>query len=129
VLKAFAIFFAFGATMSGLTIFLLLFPGTELDSLWRLNPDAHAAFTSVGGMSVLLMSIVGVSCGATAIGLWKGKRWAIRLALIVLSINIVGDLFNSVIRHDYRALIGLPVGGVMILYLLHREKRFKEFGV
>jgi len=30
--------------MCALTIVLLLFPGTALDSLWRLNPEAHAAF-------------------------------------------------------------------------------------
>ena len=42
--KFFAVFFAFGATMCALTIVLLLFPGTSLDSLWRLNPDAHSAF-------------------------------------------------------------------------------------
>ena len=93
-----------------------------------IDPDAHAAFSSFGSMSIILMSIVGVSCGVSALGLWQGKRWAVRLALVVLSVNILGDLFNVVIRHDYRVLIGLPIGGTMILYLLHREKRLKEFG-
>jgi len=37
MLKLLAAFFAFGAAMCALTIVLLLFPGTELDSLWRLN--------------------------------------------------------------------------------------------
>jgi hypothetical protein len=33
----FAAFFAFGTTMSAFTIVLLLFPGTALDSFWRLK--------------------------------------------------------------------------------------------
>lgn len=128
MLKALAVFFAFGATMCGLTIFLLLFPGTSLDSLWRLNPDAHAAFGSLGKKSILIMSIVGAGCAGAAAGLWRGKRWAIRLALIILCANIVGDLLNALVRHDYRALIGLPIGGAMMLYLLHRERCFKKVG-
>ena len=55
----FAAFFAFGAMMCLLTIVLLVFPGTKLDSLWNLNPDAHVAFQSLGSWSVLLMLAVG----------------------------------------------------------------------
>ena len=100
-----------------LTIVLLVFPGTKLDSLWNLNPDARVAFQSLGSWSVLLMLAVGTGCGLTAIGLWYGKRWGVPLAIAILFINIIGDLVNVVIRHDYRPLIGLPIAGVMIFYL------------
>jgi hypothetical protein len=33
-----------------LIIVLLVFPGTKLDSLWNLNPDAHVAFQSARGL-------------------------------------------------------------------------------
>ena len=114
----FAAFFAFGATMCALTIALLLFPATALDSLWRLNPDAHLAFRSMGNWSIALMGAVGTACFFAAIGLWRGALWGTRLALIILSVNIAGDLSNALIRHDYRALIGLPIGALMILYLV-----------
>jgi hypothetical protein len=55
----FAAFFAFGATMCALTVCLLLFPGSALDSLWRLNPDARLAFASLGHWSLVLMLTVG----------------------------------------------------------------------
>jgi hypothetical protein len=99
------------------TTALLVFPGTPLDSLWHLNPDAHLAFQSFGNWSVLLIAIVGTGCAFAAIGLWQGARWGVRFALIILSLNIVGDLFNALVRHDYLALIGLPIGGAMIFYL------------
>jgi hypothetical protein len=113
----FAAFFAFGATMCGSTIGLLLFPGTAFDSLWRVNPEAHSAFQSFGGWAIFLMLGVGLGCAIAAIGLWSGTRWGVRLALVILSVNILGDLINVFVRHDYRALIGLPVGGAMIFYL------------
>jgi uncharacterized membrane protein len=122
MIKLLALFFAFGATMCTLTIVLLLFPGTTLDSLWHLNPDAHLAFQSFGRWSVLLMVMVGIGCAFAAIGLWHRALWGIRLAVTILSLNIVGDLFNALIRHDYRALIGLPIGGAMIFFLARYRK-------
>jgi hypothetical protein len=122
MIKLIAAFFAFGATMCTLTTVLLLFPGTALDSLWRLNPDAHLAFQSVGKWAILLMFVVGTGCALAAIGLWRGSLWGIRIALIILSFNIIGDLFNALMRHDYRALIGLPIGGAMIFYLVQYRK-------
>lgn len=117
MIKVFAGFFAFGTAMCILTILLLLFPGTALDSVWRLNPAAHVAFQSIGHVAIPLMLLVGIACGSAAVGLWRNRRWGIRLALIILSLNIVGDLFNALVRHDNRALIGLPIGGLMIFYL------------
>ena len=122
MIKLLALFFAFGTTMCALTIVLLLFPGTTLDSLWHLNPDAHLAFQSIGRWSVLLMAMVGIGCALAAIGLWIRALWGIRLALTILSLNIMGDLFNALVRHDYRALIGLPIGGAMIFYLARYRK-------
>jgi hypothetical protein len=113
----FAAFFAFGATMCLLTVVLLVFPGTKLDSLWNLNPDARVGFQSLGSWSILLMLMVGTGCALTAIGLWHGAFWGIHLALTILIVNIVGDLVNVVARHDYRSLIGLPIAGAVIFYL------------
>src|SRR5215475_8664744 len=85
----FAVFFAFGATMCALTVSLLLFPGSVLDWLWRLNPDARVAFQSLGCWSLVLMGTVGTACLFAAIGLWHAKPWATWLALIILSVNMV----------------------------------------
>jgi hypothetical protein len=72
----------------------------------------------MGYVAVALMLIVGAGCAFAAIGLWCGSRWGIGLASIILSFNIIGDLFNALVRHDYRALIGLPIAGAMIVYLI-----------
>lgn len=125
-MKWLAAFFAFGTAMCALTIMLLLFPGSALDSLWRLNPDARVGFQSLGPVSIVIMTAVGSGCTFAAIGLWRSTRWGVRLALIILTLNIAGDLFNAIVRHDYRALIGLPIGGAMIFYLARCAKTGKS---
>jgi hypothetical protein len=122
----FAAFFAFGATMCLLTTVLLVFPGTALDSLWRLNPEAQMAFRSAGNWSVLLMLFVAMLCGITAVGLGRGSLWARLLATFILSANIVGDVANVIVRSDHRALIGLPIGGLIIWYLARAQRRSSE---
>jgi hypothetical protein len=116
-MKLLALLFAFGTCMCALTIVLLIFPGTILDSLWRLNPEAQAAFQSIGWLSILLMATVGTACGLAAIGLARNTTWGCWLGILVLTVNLVGDLTNALLRHDLRTLIGVPIAGAMMVYL------------
>src|SRR2546423_1402955 len=121
-MKLLALFFPFGACMCALTIGLLLFPGSFLDSLWRLNPEAHAAFQRIGQLSILLMAMVGVACALAVTGLVRNARWGRWLAILILAVNLVGDLTNAFVRHDLRTLIGVPIAGAMIFYLARRAE-------
>jgi hypothetical protein len=122
-LTALSGFFVFGAAMSGLTCFLLLFPGTGLDRVWRLNPQAQEGLRGMGGWAVLLMAAVCVACALAARGLWLRAGWGRRLALGILTVNLIGDLAGALVRDDPRTLIGLPVGGALIAYLLSARVR------
>jgi len=73
------------------------------------------------------MLTVGTACLFAAIGLWRGTVWGTRVALTILSLNIIGDLLNTLLRHDYRALIGLPVGAAMIFFLVRSGGWSKAF--
>jgi len=117
VRRLFVAFFAFGTCMCLLTIVLLAFPGSALDALWRANPEAQQAFASHRGWAMLLMTLVGAACAAAAIGLARRAEWGRRLAIAVLTVNLLGDLGGAIVRHDPRTLIGLPVGGAMIWLL------------
>src|SRR5438045_3616481 len=103
--------------MCALTIVLLIFPGTMLDSLWRLNPEAHAAFQTNDWLSILLMAIVGTACGLAAIGLARNTTWGYWLGIVVLAVNLVGDLTNALFRRDLRTLIGVPIAWALMVYL------------
>src|SRR5437667_12831873 len=115
VTNLFISFFVFGTLMCLLTIVLLAFPGSFLEPLWRLNPDAHRAFESMGAWAFVLMSIVGVVCAMSALGLALQRDWGRWLAIGVLAANLIGDTAGAIVRHDPRTLIGLPIGGAMIL--------------
>ena len=39
------------------------------------------------------------------------------LGILVLTVNLVGDLTNALLRHDVRTLIGMPIAGAMMVYL------------
>lgn len=112
--------------MSGLTLVLLAFPGTALDALWRLNPEARAELAGMGRWALGLMLAVSVACALAARGLWRPTRLGYRVALAVLSLNLLGDTANAIFRHDWRTLIGLPIGGAMIAYLVFRRGLFLD---
>jgi hypothetical protein len=114
------IFFAGGALICLVTMLALAFPGGFLEPIWRLKPDARVEFQKIGSASVALMAVVGAACGLAAAGLAKNADWGRRLAIGLLTVNLVGDSLNALLRHDLRTLIGLPVGGLMIFYLLKR---------
>jgi hypothetical protein len=118
-----AAFFCFGAAMCSLTLFLLLFPGTALDAAWRLKPSAQTELTSVRSITIPLMLVVGAACVAAAVGLSKCAEWGRRVAIAVLAVNLIGDCSNAVLRADWRTLLGLPIGALMILYLMSRRVR------
>jgi len=110
--------FALGAVAAGLTCVALLTPGSGWEPMWRLNPEAGVAFEGMGFWAVALMFTVAGACALSAWGLWMRARWGHRLALILLLVNLVGDATTALIRGDLRTLIGLPIGGALIAYLL-----------
>ena len=116
------VFFAAGALICLVTMLALAFPGGFLEPIWRLKPEARMEFQQIGNWSVALMAMVGAACGLTALGLAKKVEWGRRLAIGVLTVNLVGDSLNAVFRHDPRTLIGLPIGGLMILYLVKKKR-------
>ncbi len=116
-------FFVFGALMASVAFLGLLLSGGFLEPIWRLNPAAHVALTELGTWGMLLMSVVAIACGLAAIGLWTRAQWGHRWAIGILAVNLLGDVLNAVARGDLRTLIGIPIGGAMILYLLRPRTR------
>lgn len=116
------LFFGAGALICLVTVFALAFPGGVLEPVWRLKPEARLEFQELGRWSIALMAMVGSACGLAAIGLARNAEWGRRLAIGVLTVNLIGDSLNALLRHDPRTLIGLPIGGLMIFYLLKKKR-------
>jgi hypothetical protein len=116
------IFFAAGALICFVTVLALAFPGGFLEPVWRLKPEARVDFQKIGSWSIALMALVGTACGLTAVGLARQAEWGRRLAIGILAVNLVGDTLNAILRHDPTTLIGLPIGGLMIYYLIRKGR-------
>jgi hypothetical protein len=121
--RALVAFFVFGACMSGLSLASLWIPGSVLEVIWRVNPTARAALGQMGSWALVLMSALCVAFAFAAIGLYRRKRWGRLLAIAILSINMVGDAAAAIVRSDPQTLIGLPIAGLLIAYLMRSNVR------
>ncbi|MFL6276857.1 MAG: DUF2127 domain-containing protein [Blastocatellia bacterium] len=122
-ITALSIFFMFGATMSFITFVSLWFPGSFLEPMWRLNPRAREGFAHLGVAAIALMGVVCVACAAAA-GLWRGARWGYWLAVVVLAINLLGDITNVVTGTEPRAAVGIPIVIAIFVFLSRRHAIF-----
>ena len=98
---------------------MLVFPESSLESIWRLKPEARNEFEEIGrGASIVLTAAIGTACGLAAVGLAQAAKWGRWLAIGILTANLIGDSVNALLRHDPKTLIGLPIAGLMIWYLV-----------
>jgi hypothetical protein len=119
----FVAFFTTGGLISVIVMLALAFPGSDLESIWRLKPEARTQFHAIGrGISIGLMALVAGACGLAAVGLAKNAEWGHRVAIGVLAINLLGDSLNALLMRDPKTLIGLPIGVLMILYLVKTKR-------
>lgn len=122
-LAGLSVFFAAGTVVAGVTGIALAMPGATWNGMWRLNPNAHDAFQMMGGWGILLMAVVAGACGCSAVGLWVRAPWGRRVAIGVLTLNLIGDASNAVFAHDLRTLIGIPIAALLIGFLLRDDVR------
>jgi hypothetical protein len=117
------ILFVLGAAASLISLISLSFPASILEVVWRINPHAREGLAHIGGWSIPLMSAVFVACLLAAIGLWRRSRSGYWLAITMLSINLVGSMINVASGTEARAVVGIPIVLVLLIYLLHNKTR------
>ncbi len=109
----------------GFTAFVLLMLALDL-GVFQRRPhvigmkEAMAWFVTWTGLALLF--------AAAARGLWIRAQWGLRLALGGLAVNLAADVVNAVIRHDPRTLIGIPIVGLILVYLSRASIR-RQFAV
>lgn len=121
VVKVLIVIFIVGTAASLFAIISLTFPGSFLQPVWKLNPRAREGFAGIGGWSIVLMSVVCVTCLVTAVGLWRGLRWGYWLAVVMLCVNLVGTTINVVVDTDRRAIVGIPIVLLLLFFLLRSK--------
>lgn len=122
-ITALIIFFVAGTLISFLAGLSLLFPADFFNVMWRLNPHGHEGLLRIGYWAVVLLFAASASCAGAAVGLWKRARWGHILAIILIGINLLSDLVNAILGTEPRAIVGVPIALLLILYLLTKRVR------
>ena len=91
--------------------------------MWRINPRAHENLSSLGPWAVLLLLTVSTFCAAASFGLWWTSRLGHRLAVGLITINLIGDVVNVLLGTEPRAIVGVPVAAAILFYLMSRKVR------
>ena len=108
------------ALLAGTT---LVFPGTILDRAWRLNPVAYAQLAPLGapvGIAFLLLAVV---LAVAATGWWRRRRWGWVLAVVIISIQVLGDFMNLLRGDVLRGAVGVVIAGALLFYMTRPRVR------
>jgi hypothetical protein len=122
-ITALSIFFAAGAFISFTSAISLIFPDSFLQPMWKLNPRALEVFQSMGFWASVLMSVVSIFCSLAAYGLWNGKIWGYCIAIGMLIINLISDIYNFGSGIEPRAFIGIPIVILILFFIMKPEIR------
>jgi hypothetical protein len=121
-------FLAFATLTAAFVGILLLFPGSLLESVWRLNPDARFAFQKMGRLSSLLLFLVGAVAGRAAVGIYRRRQWGWWLAVLLFSANAIGDAISLfVMGRIVQGASGVVISGLFLWYLMQSSVR-RQFG-
>jgi hypothetical protein len=120
---AIGIFLFFGAIMASLAAATLLWRGTVLDRLWALNPIAYKQLAPLGRTVGILFLLLAAALASAGIG-WFGRRlWGWRLAVLIIAIQVLGDVLNCVRGDLLRGGTGVIIAGALLLFLLRPRTR------
>lgn len=119
-----AIMFLLGALLTLLTGISIIFPGTPLDMLSKLNTTFPPSFSYTG----YFLFIIGLILLSAGWGLLKGHKWAWWITIIIF---VVGGI-AAVVRVALGSINGIGgIVGVLIiagfLYYLTRHRVLKFF--
>jgi hypothetical protein len=118
-----AVFLVFGATMATLAGITLLFPGSFLNPIWRLNPEAGEQLHQLGrGIGVAFLGL-GAAMVAAAIGWIKRRFWGWALAVIIIASQVLGDLANALRGEFWKGAVGVAIAGALLAYLVRPVTR------
>ncbi|MGC1648823.1 MAG: hypothetical protein WA741_23640 [Candidatus Sulfotelmatobacter sp.] len=109
--------------MASLAAITLLWRGTPLDRLWALNPTAHNQLAPLGRFVGIFFLALAAILITTGIGWFRRRLWGWRLAVVIISTQVAGDVANCVRGDWLRGGTGVIIAGALLLFLLRTRIR------
>jgi hypothetical protein len=120
---AIGVFLFLGATMAGLAGATLLWRGTVLDKIWALNPTAYRQLAPLPKIVGVMFLCLSAALALAGNGWFRRRLWGWRLAVAIISTQVLGDLVN-LIRGDFlRGGTGFIIASALLLYLLRSKMK------
>lgn len=117
------IFLLFAAIVASLAGTTLLWRGTILERIWVLNPRAYNQFAPLGKAAGIPFILLGITLAIAATGWFKRRFWAWRVAVAIITIQVLGDLANVFLGRIVEGAMGATIAGVLLFYLLRVPMR------
>jgi hypothetical protein len=117
------VFLFFGASMASLAATTLLRRGTPLDRLWSLNPTAYNQLAPLGRIVGIFFLALAAILITAEIGWFRRRLWGWRLAVVIISTQVLGDVVNCVRGDWLRGGAGVIIAGALLLFLLQPRIR------
>ncbi len=119
-----AVFLFLAAAVAVVTGFSLLFPSPFWNRLWDLNRPAYEAFVKLKTVSGALLAALGVGSGFAGAGLLRRRRSAWWFAVVLFTINGLGDLVALFFTRDLiRGASGVLIAGAFLFCLTRPQVR------
>jgi len=109
--------------MASLAATTLLWRGTPLDRVWALNPVAHKQLAPLGSAVGIFFLMLGAALTLAGIGWFRRRLWGWRLAVVIIAVQVLGDVVNCVRGELLRGGIGVLIAGALLLFLLQSKIR------
>ena len=122
-LTAVGIFLSFGSLIALLAGISLVWTGTVLDQIWRLNPSAYQHLAPLGKLVGIPFLILSALLGIAAVCWFQRRLWGWRLAVAIIATQVLGDAVNLALGHFLQGATGVLIAGALLLYLLRPQIR------
>jgi hypothetical protein len=109
--------------MASLAATTLLWRGTALDRVWKLNPTAYKQVAPLGRIVGILFLVLGAALITAGIGWFRRRLWGWRLVVVIVSTQVLGDVVNCVRGDWLRGGTGVIIAGGLLLFLLRSKIR------
>ncbi len=109
--------------MAMLAAVTLIFPGTFLDRAWELNPRAHSILSRSGWIEGVPFLCLAFALGSAGAGWFRRLRWAWRLAVVIIALQVVGSFVNILSGQFIGGAVGLLISSALLFYLVRPQVR------
>lgn len=95
----------------------LLWPGTWLDGIWAMKPEAYTTMLPYrygAGLGFLFFAVV---MAIAAYGWGQRKRWSWRLVLVIFTLNAASDAVRLFRGEVMEGATGVVLVGLLFLYV------------